>query len=434
MMMKQHVRSLILIVGAGALAAALLTSCSPGTDMASAAIVGDSLKDSADRIGWSIDRATANADYALEKNLRQLQLMADSLTYRLQEEMAANREFVSNELLLSATRLGELIENAQGGILEVQDFAVLDVQNLIDQIPFKKNLYLIRRVEGYGVMQRAEGTYDFLFVGNAFQPGRRSDIIINGTPVDPNNVVSDRLVHTLQFSIPVGALNNAFLDDRVARISVDIRCYKPDDDAPFYEYSGKLLLLPRFPVRYSIVEKYKDLRWTGPKDWAVFQREMGPTGKNGKWDHYTMTCKAPEGTIFTRKHRVGTSGSHSSCSEPHYDSDTSATVNCANQTHDAPRTATARLEYQKSEEHVTERSLTVETDASKKGLLQYGTHMADLSPKNVTYTAEFTYFNGRKSILHPQKVKEDGVQVSMEVSPDSHYRRLIIEIDDPLYN
>jgi hypothetical protein len=417
-----------------ALTMTFLSSCTPGTDMASSAIVGESLKDSADRISWALDRATANADYALEKNIRQFQLMADSLAFRLEKEMETNREFVSNELLLAATRLNELLENAQGGILPIQDFAVLDAQNLVDQIPFKKDLYLIRRVEGYGVMQKQKGTYDFIFIGNAFQPGRRIDVILNNVPVDPNNIVSDRLAHTLQFSVPVDVLNKSFTDDKVTRISVKISCYESDRRDPFYRYSGNLLLLPRFPVQYSIKEKFKEVRWTGPKDWKVYQREMGPTGKNEKWDRYTMVCEAPQGTRFTRKHKVNTSGSHSSIDAPQYISITKATVNCANQTHDAPRTATARLEYQQSEEHVTERSMTVQGDNTGKKLLRYGTHMVDLSPQSVTYTAEFTYFNGDKTVLHKQKLKDKGIRVSMEVSPSSDYKRLIIEIDDPLYN
>jgi len=134
-----------------------LAGCpNPGTDMATGAIVGDSLKSSAETIAFSLDRATANADYMMEKNLRRLELMSDSLAQRLEEEMAGNREFVSLELAKAADRLSELVEQVEGGILEIQDFAVLDVQNIINEIPFKKDFYLIRRVEGYGVMHKPD--------------------------------------------------------------------------------------------------------------------------------------------------------------------------------------------------------------------------------------------------------------------------------------
>jgi len=247
-------------------------------------------------------------------------------------------------------------------------------------------------------------------------------------------VISDRLAHTLQFSVPVGKLNSLFKNSEVARVDLQISCFKADKDKPFYNYSGRLLLLPKYPVSYEIVEKYNVVKFTGAKDWEVYQKQMGPTGRPGVWHHYTITCNAPAGTRFTRKYQVSTSGSHSTCDAPKFSSDTVATVNCANQTHDAPRTATVRLEYQKSEEHVEERKLKVKTDTDGKGTLRYGTHIVELSPKNLSYTATFKYFNGKKYTLHPSKLQDEGIEAILEVSSNKKYRRLIIEVDDPLYN
>ena len=78
---------------------------------------------------------------------RQLRRKAEA---KLKEEIAVNREFVSEELYSAAEKLKELLENAKGGILDIQDFAVLDIQNFINQLPFKKDVYWINESDKNG--------------------------------------------------------------------------------------------------------------------------------------------------------------------------------------------------------------------------------------------------------------------------------------------
>lgn len=57
--------------------------------------------------------------------------------------MGTNREFVSIELAEAMTKFSELVDQAQGGVLEIEDFVALDVQRILNQIPFKEDEYLI---------------------------------------------------------------------------------------------------------------------------------------------------------------------------------------------------------------------------------------------------------------------------------------------------
>ena len=179
--MKKILSSLIVLT---ILSVGIGCSPDPVSSTVTASILSNQLKDTTDKLTASIDRATINSDYLLEKNLMRLELVGHALAGRLEKEMGTNREFVSVELAEAMTKFSELIDQAQGGFLEIEDFFVLDVQRMLNQIPFKPDEYLIRRVDGYSVEYRNGGVYEFRLLGNAFEPGNSYKVTVDGVSVD----------------------------------------------------------------------------------------------------------------------------------------------------------------------------------------------------------------------------------------------------------
>ncbi len=400
----------------------------------SAAIVGGKITESVDKIGFSLDRLGTQADYLLEKNLRTLDLLAQSLAYQLQQETARNREFVSKELDDAASVLNDLVDNVQGGVLEIQDFAYLDVQNIINQLPLKKDLYLIRRIDGYGIQFQNEGSYSFRLLGNAFQPGRTYKILIDSVEVDANNVFGGEAANILRFSVPVKILNHRFTESEIGRTSIVIQCFDDNTEESFYEYSSDVLLLPKFPIRYQLREFYEGQKWSEQRAWQSFTRGMGPTGKYGRWNTYTteVTIADPVTQRFTGNHRISVNGSHSWVHPPQYhDRNTKLRFNSANQCHDCGRTAIVEAEYQWLENITESRMLNFESDNKNEGLLTYGTHFVTMSDKLKHYELYATYFNGKEVALFSDKNEDSGIKAKLSLDPKVTFRRLAVEIENP---
>ncbi len=413
-----------------------IMGCSPvpGESTVSSTIVAKSLKETADKIGWSIDRAAANSDYLLEKNLRTLEVISNGIAHQFAEETAKNREFVSEKLSESVTRLNELVEQAQGGILEIEDFVVLDTQGFINQIPLKKDLFIVRRIKGYGVQYRESGEYDFEVVGNAFQPEYNYKIKIDDIDVDIGNIHSP-IANTIIFTIPVAAINDKFLEGDLKRLTLQISSFKATGEQ-FSNFNGNILLLPKFPVKYRVAEKYKKEKWGPANKTMRFYRAMGPTGKNGVWHRHTLEGSVSDRNTqkFVKVVGIGTDGSHSWCKNPVFsDANRKISVSCANQCHDCTRNGWVEVSYQELTYDDDSQDIWFESDKNKKNLLTYDTHFARLNSNNQSWTIIINYFNGRKITLHPQKLQEKGIRAYVDSDQNSSFKQLIIEISDPIF-
>ncbi|MDH5886533.1 hypothetical protein [Vibrio splendidus] len=409
----------------------LVVGCFPGEGGVSASIVGKSMKDSAGKISFGIDRATANSDYLLEKNLRTLQIMSNNLSHQLSVETAKNRSFVSQELSNSFTKLNELVEDAQGGILDIQDFIVLDTTSVINQLPLKTDIYVIRRIKGYGVQYKNEGEYEFEIIGNAFNPTNKYRVEINNKQVDVNNIHSP-VANTLFFTVPVSLLNGTFEDSSVVRVELKMESIKDDD--VIFTYDGNVILLPKLPVTYNLTDKFKKDVWVAQTGVKRYGKPMGPTGEEGVWHKHALSASIenPLTQRFSKVVNQGTDGSHSYCRGGIItDNGKKINVNCANQCHDCTRNGYVELSYEELSYVEDQRSLLFTSDAESKHLLTYGTHFSRLDPNNQSWTLEVKFFNGKLITLHPQKLMDTGVRAYLDTDQDSDFKQLILEIDDP---
>lgn len=423
-----------------------LSACfsDPVTSTVTTSMLTSQLEDTTDKLSASVDRATINGDYLLEKNIRRLELVAHALTGRLEKEMGTNREFVSIELAEAMTKLSELVDQAQGGVLELEDFFALDIQRIINQIPLKKDEYLIRRVDGYGVKFQGKGAYDFRLLGNAFDPGNSYTVSVNGESIDPANIYGGASSNTLRFTIPVDAINEKFSASELKRMPLNVSVTKPGASEAFFTFSSHILLLPTHPVRYRLTETTKTFKWSGEDSTKVCTKPLGPSGRNGVWTQGAMSCSVdkPNTQRFTGLKSKSTTGSHSRVDNPVFSAgNTVASSTCHNQCHDCPRTCSwvfgvESKEFYSGDFNVSLDPLSLDTVKpivdQQSTYIPYGTYAAKLSSGHETYTFAVEYFNGKQVVLHPQKLKEYGVRLSIDSDDTaaSQFKRLIVEIKD----
>ncbi|NJA06968.1 hypothetical protein HC024_14740 [Methylococcaceae bacterium WWC4] len=400
------------------------------------------VKDTTDKITAAVDRATLNTDYMLEKNLRTLQLISNSLMTKLQDELGQNREYISTELAETTTRLSELVDQAKGGLLEIEDFASLDAQRLINQLPLKSDIFLVKRVDGYGVQYKVKGSYDFQLIGNAFEPGNQYTVTISNQRLDPGMIFGGAAANILRFSAPVTTLNGDFKKDSIKRIPLKVEVTKPGKDKPHYVFVSDILLLPTHPVQLILRETKKSFVWNNEDNSKICSRTVGPSGANGVWTQGEMTCSVDDlkNQKFTRQVSANTSGSHSRVDNVTFSGDkTTVQGICHNQCHDCPRTCTWVLGVQSRSaisetlpvgfEVLSINGLQPYTDQTAT-FLAYGSYEAKLSKDTETFTLVAEYFNGRQVTLYPQKLSEYGLRIAVDADnkADSNFKRLILEI------
>lgn len=432
------------------LVVSLLSACAtdPVSSSVSTALITNQIKDTTDKLTASVDRATINSDYLLEKNLRRLELVSHALTGRLEKEMGTNREFVSKELAEATTKFSELVDQAQGGVLEIKDFIALDIQRIINQIPLKKDEYLIRRVDGYGVEYRKSGAYEFRILGNAFSPGNNYKISIADKTIDPSNIYGGATANTLRFTVPVDIINGLFKKQTIQRIKLVVSSRESGSDKEFFNFKSHVLLLPTHPVAYKLTETKRTFRWSGENSSKVCRRDVGPSGSNGVWTQGSMSCTVndPANQRFTRQISAITSGSHSRPDSASFNGNrTTATSICHNQCHDCPRTCTWNLGveskvFYSGDEYIMLKPLSLNAmspyNDNEKTYIAYGSYSANLSNDYETFTIAAEYFNGKQIVLHPQKLKEYGIRVSVDTddTANSQFRRLVIEVKDAAFD
>ena len=407
-------------------------------------VIANQVDKSTDKLTASIDRAVINGDYLLEKNLRSLDLYAKSLLNKVQEELGTNREFASRELVSLSERFSNLIDQAEGGILNVEDFIVLDIQNVINQIPFKNDKYIIKRVTGYSQKFKPKGQYDFTLVGNAFSPDMKYDISVNGSPLDQKLIYGGAAANTLRFSVPVELLNNKFDEFEANRVPINVDVISKKKT--FTAYDGDIILLPKYPIKYRITETVDSFTWSGQNNTKECSRTVGATGKNGKWENEPMKCvvNKPDKQRFTGQisKRLSVS-SHAKADDLSFtEGNTVATSTCHNECHDCSRTCTwvAGVEEKvfgpvKNVLALNPLSLNAQTPKviDETNYVSFGTYDAVLSDVNSTFTVAVEYFNGTNHVLHPQKIREGSISINIDSDDNANrnYQRLIVNIDNP---
>ena len=409
-----------------------MTSC-PGGEISST-ILGNKLNSAIEKLNWGLEKSIIDADYRMEKNLRTIQLMTANIQTEFNNELQKNRNFVSQEMTKNIDKISLLIDDVKGGLLEVEDFIFLDAQSIINEIPFKKDNYFIRRINGYGTAFKESGTYSYSIIGNAFQPNKHYKLTIDDYEVSESNIYR-RSANQLSFSLPTSVLNKNFLESSITRAKLNILCFeKKEDKKPFFEFNGEVLLLPKFPVQYSFSEFSNKPTWSEEKFYKQFSFDLGPTGKEKKWDVVgrDVSVDDPLTQKFTRVVNKATSGSHTAFGEEYFTPDgKSYHLTIANQCHDCSRTFYGTLEFVKLKNVADVQRRYFESDSSKRAALSYGVHTLTLNDQYQLFELTIIFFNGERVFLNKEKLsdKENGCSVSIVRSEDEKIRRLSLELN-----
>lgn len=378
-------------------------------------------------VNIAIKSAITGGDYLLEKNARTMDVMVRNYMIQFQEETRTNRDYLSKELSANLTRLQELANKLQGGILDLEEFVALDAQSLINEIPFKEDVYPLRRIIGYSQYKLATGSHRFTLVGGAFGPESTVSVKVDGRPIDPNNIKSDQ-IYVTSFTCPFSFLASKFKINDVTRIPIEISVNK--NGKQIFSYSWQALLLPIYPVRYSLVEH-------GQKQVAddvilekSFECSLGPTGKEGRWEARECKFTLQDDEVFISARSGGTDGSHSHVEWIKQVTEKEVLMRVANQCHDCSRTGRGFVSYKKLVWRTAD--LPAVFEGMTNGKLKYGTYFAKFSDRMQSFTLELIFFNGKKEIFHRGRLSSEGVNLSIEDL--SNFKRLALTIDTPAGN
>lgn len=252
----------------------------------------------------------------------------------------------------------------------------------------------------------------------------------------------------MRFTVPVEAINDLFQKQSIKRIKLEVSSSKNDSEEEFFNFTSHVLLLPTHPVAYKLTETRKTFRWSGQNSSQVCRRDVGPSGSNGVWTQASMSCLVgdPVNQRFTKQISVSTSGSHSRADNANFNvNKTTATSICHNQCHDCPRTCTWNIGieskvFYSGDDNIILKPLSLNAmspyNSNEKTYIAYGSYAANLSRDYETFTIAAEYFNGKQIVLHPQKLKEYGIRVSVDTddNANSNFRRLVIEVKDAAFD
>jgi len=245
----------------------LLSACAsalPGEGVASAGILANQLSDIEETLNIRIRDATQHGDFLVEKAGRELRIALKSLEYQVNRQrngLFGQVDDVEQQMAIQIRQEVDRLDELAGQVLDVQDFAYLNLQNLANR--FLPNVYVIASLEGFSQEYREDGLYTFRVLGNPIQIGNIVSVEVNGKPVHEGGIRITR-ANELRFAVPANVLNGSFQESDVARVPFSIsvqrktsRWYRPGVEwKTIYEYQDDegVLLLPKYPVQYSVEE------------------------------------------------------------------------------------------------------------------------------------------------------------------------------------
>jgi len=382
-----------------------------------------------------IDHASREANFALEKTAREAELVVRNAARIMADERDVTLDRISvqnqNALAVLENVIDEL-EQAERIYIPISDLVALDLQNLINQLPFKKDVYLFRRLEGYALVHKENGSYLLSATGGAFKDGFEPRIEI-GSHTIPRIQVRRTTPYRVDFDIPSQELSNSFKDDQVVRLPISIEAIRSADGRIAMSFNGKILLLPLRPISYKLVAHLKTERWEDVPE-PIYHKVTVP-GPNKRTEHSYAEVKVTvprDCRIIPAKTKWGKEDDMAWFAwippNVQYDSQLQmAWIRADTWWETFPRNVWMKVWYQK---RVAEsRSETVEiTDSPNR--LAFGTAFATFDASTYqSYTLELSTFTGDEYVLSPTKPNCALAQATVESM--SSFVRLRLDVVNP---
>ena len=420
-------------------------------------VVGDKLQTLTDDLDRIVDQAARAGDHLVEKNGRMLMILTDNLKFHLDDQKTQALDRLSAEAqkaLATVDRLVEETRAAQGRMLNLEDYLALDLADTLSFLPLnlsKGKAASLRRIDGYSQIYQPEGVYTFRLIGNAFGPGFVTRVTVNQVEVRALDMRVNK-AHTLEFDLPCAAVNGLFLDDRLNRVDLEITSYKAGDSTegqPYFSHKAKILLLPRFPVEYTLVEHRAERAWSRETYWTAEGR--GHIGRRGS---VVVSARIPDGCLML-KDTVTVSPTPDWIERENYrvqlyqkngrvlawaddlrftdeDRVVSRTLQFFGAIRQPAVPVSIKVQYRKPTTQIVDHPAFFDSDPESPapvGRLPFGVSFARMAPNTQSHTLTLKWFNGRKEILTPTRTSAPGIKTDLETL--SQFRRLVLTLSWP---
>lgn len=418
------------------------TSCATGGGLYSAPLSGLAaskvIADAESAIGSSVDRAVAGGDYLVEKAGRTADALLQTTDYVIGKNIDTTFEKLNRSqqaLLIELHGMSTQLNKLEGGILQLEDFIALDLQSALNQIPFKSDVYLMRSIEGFALNHKPTGTHRMTLTGNCFGPEFAAKVEINGKSYGAAFQLSTR-ANQLTVEVPAVDIANLFNDTEVVRVPIKIECKANGKSSIIYDYEGVILLLPRFPYKYTLEESWIGSDWSSElfgvsntrKADGVGRPKGGVKGENPH-RHTTLMLTAPAGCRLERGsiRWGGGSGWGRWDTDEHFTDGDRRVERRYKSWYEHVSEISAQGKYRKLVD-TTERT-AAKFDRGEDGLLSFGLATAPLHDRYQGFDLTLKAFNGDSIRITPSSSQPSGVRVRVESDGKAH--RLSIEIANP---
>lgn len=393
-----------------------------------------------DKIGSMIDekmaKASLDGQYLIEKSAREARMLLDNLDIIMADQRNKTIDRLSDENQKALAALDKVVDELTGmqdKILDLEDFVFLDIQNLMNRVPFTSDVYLMRQIKGYSQAFKPEGVYSITAIGNAFTPDRTVRIWVTGKEIADFNLQLRR-ANEVRFSVPVAQLNGKFQEANVVRAPVQIKSFDKKGHE-IYSYSGQILLLPKYPINYALTETVATTQWS-PNTIALENSITLPQSPgNEKWTApYPLVVTIPKGCKMEKSgywcRATYAPGTWDQVSGPTFsgENDGTATWVVQNQIHNRERVFIGHVLYRKPSPNEKTNALAfTETKTPFADRLGQGTYTVRFGDTYKTFDLDLRYFNGERHKLTPTKMDSPGVSGGLETKTD--FYRLRIDVD-----
>jgi hypothetical protein len=421
-------------------------------------VLKNALDDLAKRLDKMIADATANGDYLVEKNARMLAVQLENVRTMLANEVDKTLDRLSAENQKIVTSFNDAVARLEapdgpvGKLLDLEDFLAIDLQKAAktaNPSPLAAEKLMLRRIDGYSQVFRPQGVYTYRVIGTTFGVGYRERVLVNGREVPDSNKRSNRM-YVLEFDVPVGWLNEEFKDRKTARIDLEIVSFEGEATKPAFTHRGKVLLLPRFPVAYTLTEHRALPSWSADAFWsdegsAFVARTGQPTVIRGslggrrapppqKTTTGTASATIPDGCLMLKDTvtvRTEPADGRGEWDEPTQFTNADRTVSrtYCNREGDKDRKIFIKVQYRKPAARPDDRAIEIRADDAPRNRLSLGTYFVDLSPGYQSFDLTLKYFNGREVVLSPTHLSEVGAVAGVEER--ANFKRMRLDLKWP---
>lgn len=404
-----------------------------GTSIASGIAVGKIIKDIDGRITGQIGYATSNGEYLVEKSGRQLQALLLGMDQILGKNLDKTFDQLNKseqDLLKSLDKMVSSLEHTKSEILDAEHFLAMDIANIAASLPGVPNGYQfpLREVKGYSLNYQSSGIYRIELIGQAFDIATEATVSLWSGDKEQSLAIRPITKHNeLQIEIPSALLNDGFSDNTISRVPLNVKVSKveklnilqkvfgrkPKKDQVL-NYSIDILLLPKFPVVYDIVQVVAGKGWSEEIFSTTGSAKAAATGESGRWRTYTVSVDIPndalmEKTLTSRRldgvgaGSWGNWASGYSYANENGNGPVTVSTSFAHQIHDQDRTLYITAHYRKPVVLHGRKPVVLRDpidNVEKQGHLAYeDLYVGNLEKDAITYYARIRFFNGRTVTL-----------------------------------